>query len=133
MNSEDQFWNLHYQSLKVQELRGEVRGVWDDEAAREITIRYLDSHAVEDKKMQMSLQRQIEAIGNSTDKIRLAKESGFRVEERAIQVQEHLDHTHQDLQNCHSHYNQFANYNSIASERIPEVGKFIQQANQAGK
>lgn len=60
---EELLWSATQQSRTLQELRKNIQGVWQDEAARELAHRYLDPHESEDQRMLGLLNQEKETLG----------------------------------------------------------------------
>lgn len=55
---QDDLWKFDHQSRAVQDFRASMWGVWDDSAAREINLRYLNPHESDDAAMRSALTSQ---------------------------------------------------------------------------
>jgi hypothetical protein len=128
---EDLLWSMTQESRVLQELRKDIGGIWQDEAARELTRRYLDPHESEDQQMLAGLNQQKDALDQSQAKLVSAENYGRQAEEYAALVAEDLKATEQELQSAYGNYDTFAQYNSEARSRFPRVQQLISQANNA--
>jgi hypothetical protein len=129
---EDLLWSMKQESRALQELRSDIRGVWQDEAARELTGRYLDPHQTEDQTMLAGLEQQKEALDHADARLATATRHGQHAEEYALLVVDGLKSTGQELQNAYAAHDRFVQYNSEARGKIPQIYALINQANTAG-
>ncbi len=128
---EDLLWLLTQELRTLQELRKDIKGVWQDEAARELTRRYLDPHESEDQQMLVGLNRQMVTLDQSRSSLVSAESFAWQAEENAALVTEGLKSTQQELRSAYGNYDTFAQYNSESRSKIPLVLKLISQANSA--
>jgi hypothetical protein len=128
---EDLLWSMTQESRVLQELRKDIRGIWDDEAARELTSRYLDPHETEDQQMLAGLNQQKDALEQSKVKLESAETHARLAEEHAVVVADRLESAEQEEKSAHSYYDTFARYNSEARSTFPAVQALIDQANSA--
>lgn len=127
----DLLWSITQQSRVLQNLRKDIRGIWQDEAARELTSRYLDPHESKDQQMLAELNQQKDALDKSQDKLISAENYGRQAEEYATLVAEGLKSTEQELQSAYGNYDTSTHYNSEARSKFPSIRKLIGQANSA--
>jgi septal ring factor EnvC (AmiA/AmiB activator) len=128
---EDLLWSMTQESRVLQDLRGEIRGIWDDEAARELTSRYLDPHESEDQQMLAGLNQQKDSLDKSQANLESAETYARQAEEHAEVVTERLKSTEQEVSSAYSYHDMFAHYNSEARSTFPAVLRLINQANSA--
>jgi len=128
---EDLLWAMTQKSQVLRELRKDIRGVWQDEAARELTSRYLDPHESEDQQLLAGLNQQKDTLDQAQAKLVSAENYARRAEEYAALVAEGLKSTEQELQSVYSNYDTYAHYNSEARSKFPAIQKLISQANSA--
>lgn len=128
---EELLWSMTQESHALQELRKDIQGVWQDETAREFTHRYLDPHESEDQRMLASLNQQKETLEQASTRLASAEKYGQQAEELALQVDEGLKSTEQELQSSYGNYDTYIHYNSEASSKLPTIHKLINQANSA--
>lgn len=128
---EDLFWSMTQESRVLQELRKEIGGIWNDDAARELTGRYLDPHENEDRRMLTGLNKQKNALDESDAKLVSAETQSRYAEEYGLLVAESLKATQQDVQSAYGNFDLYARYNSDASSKFPVVKNLLSQANNA--
>ncbi len=128
---EDMLWSMTQESRTLQDLRKDIRGIWQDEAARELNSRYLDPHETEDQQVLAGLNRQKDALDHAMAKLASAENAVRQTEEYGTSVAEGLKSTEQESQSAYENYNTNARYNSEARSKFPEVKRLIDQANCA--
>jgi hypothetical protein len=128
---EDLLWSLEQESRTLQNLRKDMRVVWQDEAAHELNGRYLDPHETEDEQMLAELNEQKASLDDSTAKLASAASYARLAEEYATWVVEGLKSTEQELPIAYGNYDTYAHYNSEARAKFPVIKKLISQANSA--
>lgn len=126
---EDMLWRMRQQSRVLQDLRREIMPVWDDNAAREVDSRYLNSHAADDERLLEQLHSQDESLDQTASQIAVAQEESRRAEEHAVVVTEQLRFAGQDLQGAYGHYDVYARYHAAARGKFPQIVSLIQEAN----
>ena len=126
---EDLLWSITQESRVLQELRKDIRGIWDDEAARELTSRYFDPHENEDQRMLAELNQQKNDLDQSQAKLESIKTYMRQVEEHAASVAEGLKVIEQEMSSAYGNYDTYAHYNSEARSKFPAIQKLISQAN----
>lgn len=128
---EDLLWSLTQESRTLQELRQDIKGVWQDEAARELTSRYLDPHENEDQRMLVALKHQEDSLEQSRLNLVSAERHGRQAEEKAALVTEGLESTQEELRSAYANYDAFAQCNAESRSKFPLIQKLIIQANSA--
>jgi hypothetical protein len=128
---EETLWPLSQQSRALQELRRDIRHVWNDEAAREINSRYLNPHESDDGRMQTALNKQKDLLEQAGQKLESTREFAQLIEECAAVVTEKLRFVEQDMDNAYSNYDLYVQYNSDARAKFPLVQELISHANAA--
>lgn len=128
---EELLWSTIQESRVLQELRKDIRGVWDDEAARDLTHRYLDPHQNEDQQMLAGLNQQKDALDQSQIKLESAETYARQAEEYAFSVAEELKSTEQETHTAYGNYDTYAHYNSEARSKFPDIQNLISQANKS--
>jgi beta-phosphoglucomutase-like phosphatase (HAD superfamily) len=128
---EDLLWSTTQQSRVLLDLRKDIRPVWRDEAARELTSRYLDPHESEDQQMLAGFNRQKEALDEARIKLVSAADYGRQATEKALLAAERLTETEQELNSAYGDYDIYVHYRSEARSKFSEIQTLINQANQA--
>ena len=70
---DDALWSGAQQSRVLQDLRRDIRIVWDDEAAHEINSRYLNSHEADDLSLREEIKEQDELLKQADHKVDMAQ------------------------------------------------------------
>ncbi len=128
---EDILWLMTQESRVLQELRKDIRGVWDDEAARDLTHRYLDPHENEDQQILAGFNDQKNALDQSQIKLESAETYARQAEEYAFSVASGLKSTEQETHTAYGNYDTYAHYNSEARSKFPAIQNLISQANNS--
>jgi len=128
---DDSLWSVTQQSRVLQDLRRDIRIVWEDEAAREINSRYRNPHEADDLSMKEELKEQVELLKQAGHKVTAANEFARQVEEFSKTVAERGQFARQDLDNAYSSYDVFVQYNADARAKFPTIRQLINRANSA--
>lgn len=124
-------WSMTRQSRSLLDLRKNIQGIWQDEAARELTSRYLDPHETEGQRMLTNLNQQKDTLEQASARLTSAEKYGQQAEELALQVNEGIQSTEQELKSAYGNYDTHIHYNSEASSKLPAIQNLINQANSA--
>jgi hypothetical protein len=128
---EEALWSMSQRTRMLQELRQEVRQVWDDEAARRINNRYLNPHETDNERMAVALGEQNEHLKTAEQYLVLANSLELQIDECAAVVEEKLRFAEQDMDGSYSNYDQYVHYNAEARSKFPVVQQLIGRANSA--
>jgi hypothetical protein len=128
---EEAIWSLSQQSRVLQDLRKDKRGVWNDEAAREINSRYLNPHEIDSQQMLAALEQQKRALDQTDARLGAAQADAQQADAYAMVVIDKLKFVEQDITNAFSLYDLFVQYNSDARSKLPRVYELIHYANNA--
>jgi hypothetical protein len=128
---EEILWSLEQRSRTLQELRNDIRAVWDDEAAREINSRYLNPHEIDGVRMAVALNDQSEHLKTAEEHLKLAASLELQIDEFAAIVAEKLRFVEQDMDTSYSNYDQYVHYNAESRSKFPLVRQLIGRANSA--
>jgi hypothetical protein len=128
---DDAIWSITQEMRVVQDLRRDIRVVWEDEAAREINGRYLNLHDVDALSMRDEMQEQSELLKQADQKLHEAKEFRGQAENLSKTVAERSQFARQDLDNAYSSYDVFIQYNADARSKLPTIKQLINRANSA--
>jgi hypothetical protein len=128
---DDALWSVTQQSRVLQDLRRDIRIVWEDEAAREVNGRYLNPHETDDLSMREETKEQSELLKQAGQKVTAANEFARQVEEFSKTVAERSQFARQDLDNAYSSYDVFVQYNADARSKFSTIRQLINRANSA--
>jgi hypothetical protein len=128
---EEALWSINQQSRVLQDLRRDIRVVWEDEAARELNGRYLNPHENDDLSMRAQMKEQVELVQQAHNQVRQAEEFGQQAEDFSKTVCERTQFARQDLDSAYSNYDLYVQYNSDARSKFPVIQRLINQANNA--
>lgn len=127
----DALWRMSQQSRRLQELRREIEGIWDDNAARELNTRYLHPHQEDDLQMGLSYREQQDKLGQAQLKVTAAQEHEASVERLSSQITDTLDIAEEEMQNAHRGYDLYLSYQAESRSQLPLVQDYIRRANSA--
>lgn len=128
---EETLWAISQRSRTLQELRKDIRHVWDDEAAHEITSRYLNPHETDSDRMTVALTDQNEHLKTAEQHLELARSLELEIDECAALVDEKLRFCTQDMDSSYNNYDHYMHYNGEARMKFPLVQDLIGRANSA--
>jgi hypothetical protein len=128
---DDAIWSINQEMRVLQDLRRDIRVVWEDEAAREINGRYLNLHDVDALSMRNEMQEQSELLKQADSKLHAAKEFRGQADSLSKTVAERSQFARQDLDNAYSSYDLFVQYNADARSKLPTIQQLINRANSA--
>jgi hypothetical protein len=126
---EEILWYTKQQSRLLQEFRQEIQGFWDDEAARDINMRYLNPHQDDDKGMMDGFQGQSNALEEAKVKLSSANEHALQATKLSQEVAELLESTQQEVDIAHQFEEQYQEHHSIARSLLPQIAQSITLAN----
>jgi len=124
-------WSMSQRSRSLQDLRKDIRTVWNDEAARDVNDRYLDPQEFEDDRMKTALGEQRELLEHAAQTLDSTTDLTLLIDECSAFVTEKLQFAEQDMDNSYSDFDQYVHYNSEARSKFPLVLELIDHANAA--
>jgi len=124
-------WSMSQRSRSLQELRKDIRNVWNDQAARDVNRRYLDPQEFEDDRMRTALGEQREFLEHAAQKLHSTTDLTLLIDECSAFITEKLKFAEQDMDNSYSDFDQYVHYNSEARSKFPLVLELIDHANAA--
>jgi phosphoglycolate phosphatase-like HAD superfamily hydrolase len=130
---EDELWYMQQQSRVLQEFRREIQGLWDDEAARELNLRFLNPHQNDDQQMLAGLVGQDNALDGAHQRLDAAQGLAVQVEKLSAETNEQLELCRQDVETCYQLYEQYREYHSGAHALFPTIEELINRANASCK
>ncbi|HEX7333179.1 MAG TPA: hypothetical protein VF290_16865 [Pyrinomonadaceae bacterium] len=128
---DDALWSAAQQSRVLQDLRRDIRIAWDDEAAREINSRYLNSHEADDLSIREEIKEQDELLKQADHKVDTSQKLSRQAEDFSKTAGERSQFARQDLDNAYSSYDVFVQYNADARAKFPTIQQLIKRANSA--
>lgn len=126
---EDVVWRMVRQSRDLQEQRAIIHSLWNDDAARDINMRYLNPHSNDAGVMGRALQSQDESLNVAQKHHKLARVHGQKAREFAIQVEQLLDLAKEQQSRSYAYYDRYTELSSKAARLLPKVIQTIEQAN----
>lgn len=128
---EEILWRMRRHSQDLQELRGSIRGLWDDDAAREINSRYLNPHQEDTRRISTALLAQNDALEQSQAHVQAAVKHESQAKEFAVIVKQSLEFTAQESRQALNHHDQSLQQTAIGKELLPQISELIQSANSS--
>lgn len=128
---EDELWYMKHCSQELQEFRAFIDSFWTDEASKDINLRYLNPHQDDDRKMNVSLSQQDQALREAEKNLETASEHAQAAGELSLQALQQMEYTEEDIQVAYEHHEQFRSNNSLAVSLLPKITKLVNQANAA--
>lgn len=128
---DEALWYLTHQSRKLQQFRAEIHGFWDDDAARDLSFRFLNPHQRDDEQMLVSLHQHQNALLQTQSQLARAHDCAVQAELISQEVNELLYSCAQEVRMSYQFYEQYRRSHSIAVGLLPEVERLIAEANSA--
>jgi hypothetical protein len=128
---EDELWYLAQQSRVLQDFRLQIRTLWEDEAARDINMRYLSPHQDDNARMIESFQLQRQNLLYTEEKIALSEEHADEAEKYSTEVNLLIEYVDEDIHVAYQFNEQYKGHIAVANSLIPEVEELIESANCA--
>lgn len=126
---EEILWRMKRHSQDLQDLRGSIRGLWNDDAAREINGRYLNPHQEDANRISATLLAQNDALEQSKVHVQGATGHEGKTKEFAVIVKQSLEFAVQETRQAQIHYDQSLQQAALGRERVPQIYELIQSAN----
>ncbi len=128
---EETLWLMKQHSRQLQDYRKDIRGTWDDEAAKELNSHYLNPHEEDNQDMLKSLQQQQQKLEKAATELIKANEQALEADRRSRQVQHFLELTRQDVNLAYQYYERSREYHAATQAEFPIIERLIKQANLA--
>lgn len=126
---EEMLWRMSRHSRDLQKLRGSIRSLWDDDAAREINGRYLNPHEEDAKRLTTTLRAQNDALEQSKAYVLAATEHEGKAKEFAVVVEQSLGFAAQESRQAQIHHDQSLQQAALGKELLPRIYELVQSAN----
>jgi len=126
---EEILWYTKQQSRTLHEFRQEIQGLWDDSAARDINMRYLNPHQDDDNKMVDGFQGQYDALEKAKVKLNSANEHALQAEKLSQEIFELLEATQQDVDTAYHFEEQYKEHHFITRTLLAQIAQSIALAN----
>lgn len=128
---EEILWRMRRHSQDLQELRGSIRGLWDDDAAREINARFLNPHQEDARRISTALQAQNDALEQSKAHVQTAVEHEGKAKEFAVVVKRSLEYAAEETRRAQNHHDQSLQQAALGRDLLPQIHELIQSANSS--
>lgn len=113
----------------LQDERKDIRNIWNDRAADDISSRYLNPHEESSDQILQQLQEQQRVLQQLHRLLTSATSQTVEVNKLSEEIVRLLKITQQELQPSYSNYDVYFDNNSEASSLLPKVDELIRQAN----
>lgn len=124
-------WFLGKRSQTLQHFRADIRGTWDDEAAKDLNLRYLNPHEEDNQQMLASLQYQQGQIHRTQTELEAAHQHSIKAEYHSQQVQQSLRHQVQESQQAYHCLGVATESYKNAQASLPAIEHLMHKANAA--
>lgn len=130
-NVKDELWALSQRSRGLGSFLSELRLIWNDSAAQEISGRYLNPQQEDDARMQQALGEQQSALEQAQSQVATIAELAAEAEKLAQKIEQLLGDTSREVSTANNHYQTFTQFNNNAYNQFPTIRQFINNANQS--
>jgi hypothetical protein len=127
---EDDIAKIRYQSNTLQNFRRDIQPFWDDQAAHEINLRYLNAHEHDDEQMRKSFDEQYRTLSETKDKLNSADQHAHTIEKLAHELDQYLEYCKQDADVAYQMYEEHRQHLSISESLFPEIVSLVNKANE---
>jgi 5-methylcytosine-specific restriction endonuclease McrA len=124
----DELWSLGQRSRELLEFLSELRIMWNDSAAKEISTRYLHPRNDDDNRMQDALATQQSAIGELYGHTATIIELAAKASKLSQEIASLLSETLQEASTANGYYQSFSEFNNTALNLFPQIQEQISQA-----
>jgi hypothetical protein len=128
---EEELWRLGQQFRVLRELRDDIRGVWDDAAARDINSRQLTPHDEESEQLMHAFRGQKEALAMAQSALFQAETYAVTARGHAMKVLEQHRLANEQTAPAYHEYEQCMNYEGMAQQDFTQVARLLQMADCA--
>lgn len=129
--TKDELWSLGQRSRGLTEFLSELRALWNDSAAHEISTRYLVPRSDDDQRMQGALAEQQSALEELQGHVATVMELASAAEKLSQDIAQLLRETLQEVSTANGYYQSFSEFNNTALNLFPQIQELINDANSA--
>ena len=127
----DELWSLGQRSRDLAEFLSELRALWNDSAAHEISTRYLVPRSDDDQRMQQALADQQRALEELQGHAAIVMELASVAENISQEIAQLLRETLQGVLTANGYYQSFSEFNNNALNLFPQIEEQISQAGSS--
>jgi len=128
---EELLWKFARKNRSLIEIRKDIKGIWDDDAARDINSRYLNPHESDAREVQAALQKQHTYIAEAHKFRRQALGAEQRVADFIDKMTSAMNATDKEMALVFSSNEESLNLHAKAKEILPQIDQLIQSANSS--
>ena len=129
--TKDELWSLEQRSRGLAEFLSELRIIWNDSAAHEISTRYLVPRSDDDQRMQQALADQQSALEELHGHVTTVMELASAAEELSQNIAQLLRETLREVSTANGYYQSFSEFNNNALNLFPQIQEQISQAGSS--
>ena len=131
MPMEEILWKFARRNRDLSELRKDIKGIWHDDAARDINRKYLDPHESDAQEVQSALQKQYVYVAEASKFRHQALTAERRVSDLVDKMTRSLNATDKEMTLVYSSYEESRELHNRAKDILPKVDQLIQSANSS--
>ena len=131
MEMGDTLWRMKQRSRTLQEYRKDIRGLWQDEAAKTLNHRYLNPHEDDEQKMIEFMEKQVQGLEKAKNELKKAKEYALEADLYSQKVEHFLEREKQEVKQANHSYDLSIEYYGLTQAELLNIYELIQQANRS--
>ncbi len=128
---EETLWKFARKNRDLRELRQDIAGIWQDDAARDINSRYLNPHESDAEEVLEALQKQYTYITEAAKFRSLAREEERSAADFTDKMTRSLHATEKEMALVFSSHEETLRLHGKAQDLIPKIDQLIQSANSS--
>ncbi len=127
----DTIWLMQQRSRTLQEYRRNTEQLWNDDASKDIKMRYLNPHETDSNTFCDLLKDQQNQLQEADKKMEQASALAIEINQLSTEVNRLIDITNQEMQRAYYDYNIYQENYGSATDKFPQIQQLINQANNA--
>lgn len=127
----EQLWTIGQRTTALFDLINDMR--WEDQAAKDIRIRHLNTLETDGKAMLTAYRDQNNSLELTKDQLKLAESHRKQAYEAGKNVYRQHGHVQEEIRQADQMFEQSKKQESAARLQLPRIQQLINSANQAGK
>ncbi len=130
-NSSDSLWRMGQISRVLQDYRKDIQYQWDDNASKELNLRYLNPHEDEDRKMMNLFQLHEEILKQLIHCISQIHEKFLELNQLWSDLERIKIKIRDEIKNAYANYDLYKENYSKSENLLPVIDDLIEKANSA--
>ena len=130
---EEIIWIIQQRTRTLQDYRQDIRSAWDDEASKNLNLRYLNPHEDDNQKALTALKQQQQQLEKTDGEIVKSRQYALEAEKFFQKVEHFLQVNEQEVTQAYHSYNLSLEYYAATRSELSQVERLINQANLAGR